>query len=56
MTALIRRLAVDDSGVTAIEYGLICALMGLVVVVSVRDVGLALGATFNTLSHALGGR
>jgi len=56
MTDFLRRLATDDSGVTAIEYSLICALMGLVVVVSVRDVGLALGATLNTLSHVLGGR
>lgn len=56
MTAFLRRLAAADSGVTAIEYSLICALMGLVVVVSLRDVGLALGATFDTLSHALASR
>jgi len=54
MTAFLRRLADDDSGVTAIEYSLICALMGLVVVTSLRDVGLALNGTFTTLAQALG--
>ncbi len=56
MLAFIRRLADDDSGVTAVEYSLLCALMGLVMVVSLRDVGPALNATFGTLSHALGAR
>ncbi|MGH6975960.1 MAG: Flp family type IVb pilin [Stellaceae bacterium] len=54
MTAFLRRLATDESGVTAIEYSLICALMGLVVVTSLRDVGTALSATFTTLANALG--
>lgn len=56
MTAFLRRLATDQSGVTAVEYSLLCALMGVVVVVSLRDVGPALNATFNTLSHALASR
>ena len=56
MTAFLRRLATDQSGVTAVEYSLLCALMGVVVVVSLRDVGPALSATFNTLSHALASR
>ncbi|HYL34170.1 MAG TPA: Flp family type IVb pilin [Stellaceae bacterium] len=54
MTAFLRRLADDESGVTAVEYGLICALMGLVVVTSLRDVGFALNSTFTTLAQALG--
>lgn len=56
MTAFLRRLATDDSGVTAVEYSLLCALMGLVVVTSLRDVGLALSATFDTVAHTLAGR
>ena len=52
MTAFLRRLAADESGVTAIEYSLICALMGLVVVTSLRDVGTALNTTLaNTLGR-----
>ena len=54
MTAFLRRLANDDSGVTAVEYSLICALMGLVVVTSLRDVGTALNATFTTIANTLG--
>jgi pilus assembly protein Flp/PilA len=54
MTAFLRRLAADESGVTAVEYTLICALMGLVVVTSLRDVGTALNATFTTVANALG--
>ncbi|MDE2167248.1 MAG: Flp family type IVb pilin [Alphaproteobacteria bacterium] len=56
MSALLCRLAADESGVTAIEYSLLCALMGVILVVSLRDVGLALSATFDTVSHALVGR
>ncbi|MGH6983836.1 MAG: Flp family type IVb pilin [Stellaceae bacterium] len=54
MTAFLRRLAVDESGVTALEYKLLCALMGLVLVKSLRDVGTALNATFTTVANALG--
>ena len=54
MAAFLRRLAADESGVTAIEYSLICALMGLVVVTSLRDIGNALNMTFTTLANAFG--
>ncbi|HYL48897.1 MAG TPA: Flp family type IVb pilin [Stellaceae bacterium] len=54
MSEFLRRLATNDSGVTAVEYTLLCALMGLVVVTSLRDVGLALNSTFATLAQALG--
>lgn len=54
MTTFLRRLAADESGVTAVEYSLICALMGLVVVTSLRDVGTALNGTFTTITNALG--
>ena len=54
MTAFLRRLAADESGVPAVEYSLICALMGLVVVTSLRDVGTALTNTFTAVSNALG--
>lgn len=35
MTALIRRFLVDEDGATAIEYGLICGLIFLVILSAV---------------------
>ena len=44
----------DESGATAIEYGLIAALIGVVIIVSVRAVGTSLTGTFGSVSTALG--
>ena len=43
----------DESGATAIEYGLIAALIGVVIIVSVRAVGTTLTGTFESVSTAL---
>lgn len=46
----------DDEGVTAIEYGLIAALIALVIIVAVALVGTNLSATFNSVAtHVPGG-
>ena len=45
----------DESGATAIEYGLIAALIGVVIIVSVRAVGTTLTGVFTTVSTELGG-
>ena len=53
----IRRFLADESGATAIEYGLICAMIA-VVVISIAGVGGGLTNTYNKLSAiiaALGG-
>ena len=53
----IRRFLADESGATAIEYGLICAMIA-VVVISIAGVGGGLTITYNKLSaviQALGG-
>ena len=53
----IRRLWSDESGATASEYGLICAMIA-VVVISIAGVGGGLTATYNKLRAivaALGG-
>ena len=53
----IRRLWSDESGATAIEYGLICAMIA-VVVLSIAGAGGGLSATYNKLTaiiDALGG-
>jgi pilus assembly protein Flp/PilA len=52
MTKLYRFLN-DDSGVTAIEYGLIAAGIGVAIVVVVFSVGTALEAVFMTVESKL---
>ena len=46
---LISRFVRDESGATAIEYGLIAALIAVVVITAVSQVGTALSSTFNTI-------
>ena len=43
----------DDSGATAIEYGLIAAGIAVAIVFIVGDVGTALVSTFTTVEGAL---
>lgn len=47
------RFIKDDSGATAIEYGLIAAATGLVLVAVMPAVESALDATFTTISGAM---
>ena len=53
MTAL-KRFFRDDSGATAIEYGLIAAGISVAIIVVVKGVGTNLNATFNSVKTALG--
>ena len=50
---LISRFVRDESGATAIEYGLIAALIAVVIITGVTAVGTNLSTTFNTLSTKL---
>jgi pilus assembly protein Flp/PilA len=50
---IISRFIRDESGATAIEYGLIAALIAVVIITGVTAVGTNLSATFNTLSTNL---
>ena len=43
----------DDSGATAIEYGLIAAATGLVLVAVMPAIETALNTTFTTISSAM---
>jgi pilus assembly protein Flp/PilA len=47
------RFLKDNSGVTAIEYGLIAAGIAVVIIVAVQATGTALNTTFNSVSGAL---
>ena len=53
MRHLVRRFIDDQSGVTAIEYGLIAALVAVVIIVAVRTVGTSLQTTFTSVANAL---
>ena len=50
---LISRFVRDESGATAIEYGLIAALIAVVIITGVTAVGTKLSTTFNILSTSL---
>ena len=52
MEKLIRFLK-DEDGVTAIEYGLIAALIAVVIIVAVSLVGNELSNTFDTVGQNL---
>ena len=53
MTNLLSRFVRDESGATAIEYGLIAALIAVVVIGAVTAVGTGLSGTFNTVAGAV---
>jgi pilus assembly protein Flp/PilA len=53
MTNLFSRFVRDESGATAIEYGLIAALIAVVVIGAVTTVGSNLSGTFSTVAGAV---
>lgn len=57
MRALIMRLLLpvltDDAGVTAIEYGLIAALVAVVCIVAWQLLGTSLSTTFNNIANSV---
>jgi pilus assembly protein Flp/PilA len=53
MMILMTRFAKDESGATAIEYGLIAALISVVIIAAVRGIGTKLNATFGSVSNGL---
>ena len=53
MTNLFSRFVRDESGATAIEYGLIAALIAVVVIGAVTAVGTKLSTTFSTVSTSV---
>ena len=52
---MLKRLLKRDEAVTAIEYGLIAALIAIVIIVAVTTVGDSLTDTFNEVAAALTG-
>jgi len=53
MQKFVSRFIKDETGVTAIEYGLIAALIAVVIIGAVTAVGTSLSATFTSVKGAL---
>jgi pilus assembly protein Flp/PilA len=53
MTNLVRRFLSDESGATAIEYGLIAAGIAVAIIVGVNAVGTDLSSLFGRVSAKL---
>jgi pilus assembly protein Flp/PilA len=53
MKTLFRRFIRDESGATAIEYGLIAAGISVAIITVVASVGSSLNTTFTSVSTAL---
>ena len=54
MTKIFARLMKDESGATAIEYGLIAALISVALITGATALGDSLNNTFNNLSTKMG--
>lgn len=55
MKNLLTRFATDESGVTAIEYGLIAGLISVVIITAVALIGTNLNIVFNFIATSLTG-
>ncbi|BDB23347.1 Flp family type IVb pilin [Cupriavidus sp. P-10] len=53
LTTMFKQFIRDEEGVTAIEYGLIAALIAVVIIAAVRLVGTELDLTFDKIGTSL---
>jgi len=53
MSKFVTRFINDESGATAIEYGLIAALIAVVVITAVTTIGTNLRGTFNNVANSV---
>ena len=49
----VMRFVNDESGATAIEYGLIAALIAVGIIAAARGLGSQISATFNTITSTM---
>ncbi len=52
---LIRKIFKDKKGATAIEYGLIAALIAVAAIAAMQGLGTSLNTTFSNVSTAMNG-
>jgi pilus assembly protein Flp/PilA len=55
MQSHVKRFVQDESGATAIEYGLIAALIAVGIIAAARGLGSQIGDTFNTVTTTMMG-
>ncbi len=53
MSTFVTRFVKDESGATAIEYGLIAAGISVAIIAAVKGLGTQLNTTFSTVSSDL---
>jgi pilus assembly protein Flp/PilA len=53
MTNLFSRFIKNESGATAIEYGMIAGLISVVIIAATAAIGTKLSSTFNRISTSL---
>jgi pilus assembly protein Flp/PilA len=53
MLSLVQRFLQDDTGATAIEYGLIAAGISVAIIAVVQSLGSSLNTTFTSVATAL---
>ena len=53
MTKFVKKFLQNESGATAIEYGLIAALISIIAIVAMTQIGLRLDAIFSGVNNAL---
>ena len=53
MSKFVTRFLKDESGATAIEYGLIAALIAVVLITAVTNLGTKLSGVFGGIEHDL---
>jgi pilus assembly protein Flp/PilA len=56
IVSAVKAFVADENGVTAIEYGLIAALVGVAIVAAVKLLGTEISTTFNTVVEKLQGQ
>ena len=55
MSNIVTRFLKDEGGATAIEYGLIAALVAVVIIVGLTSLGTNLNGTFTNVATNVGG-
>ena len=53
MTNFVKRFVRDESGATAVEYGLIAAGISVAIIAVVQGLGSKLGTTFTSVQNSL---
>lgn len=56
IVSAVQAFIADENGVTAIEYGLIAALVGVAIVTAVTTLGGQLNTTFGEVTDAMKGK